>query len=729
MSINFMGYTNENPKIIDFIYRRYNVEKSLVNNNTVINFSLLDEHLKDQIGNKVNMIKHMKKDNIAIADFLYTAYYVAHARLAKLLHSVPGNELSVNTGKGYDLGKLVTKMLSEQSEESSERYAGYFNGLATKTVDPLTIEILEKRALEMLDTAEFSDINTFDDRKEILQVAYSTLYQLLKNNDGRIENPQEYMDVMTKTFFNPDKDKDLSDKEKEIYTQIKKAELEAIYDFLPKILLAPINGVIDKSTIESRYKEFKSSNMQRSIDDVKYLRNLETVYQSVLMSVLEKGGNVSKVEAESIIDSYKENIPKVKNQVIISTLLGENRTFNVQELNEKLKSILENDESEGIREIEDRMQLETLYGVLINTIRLNGGSASTDVLKNAMSQAQADLEVFKEYARRENRSPFKIYPVMSDKTPDEIYEIKLKELEKELISAIESGDVQGAQVILANANIYKELLEPAKNVDRRREEELITYDVDATKGRSIDSLSIGLCDIQLIRLGEPEEVITMENNVGDTIQVTRVGRFGYAAMRKHDGEPFFTDSMTTQEYLVTKTYNSRAKDGEAPEVKTYRVFSKTLIPNEMTKRDEVYSIYANQIFSDLSLEAAEKYNGGLIATVSPDVIGKDGTKKAQISFDPNTLDACLELERKMRECDQAEKSSVIERRKVKSVNNRLALVGNSNVELPKGYATRVFLHDTSGDKREDVLFAFEWSNAQKNKTIVDIVRNADIRSI
>ena len=733
MSINLMGFGQpaDMSNIIDRIYGRFNIEKSLVNVHRVTNIEILGQVLDEQIRGKVEMIKNAKKGNKALTDYLYTGYYVGHARIAKLLYDTPNREIQADTGS--DLGRLVISMLEEQEDVPSTRFVGYFNALATKTNDTLTQEILDKRAIDMIETSDFSSSTEFEKRREILQVAYSVLSNIIEKNNGQVENPQELMNVMVKTFFVQDPEAELTDREKEVFSQIRDSKNEATYDFLPKILLAPDDGKINRDTLESRYRNFLELDFMNNNGDTRYRRDVETIYQSLLMSLLERGGEISRAEADTLMNIDKEMTAKVRNQVVVSMLLDEDRTFTAQELEEKFATILGDDTEENKDNIEDTMELKLIYGVLLDSIRRNGGTATTGTLKYAMATSQADLEAFKEYARKENRSPFKVYPIRSEKTPEEMYEEKLSELEKKLNEAIAVGDIQEAHVILATANVYKELIEAANNVDRRREEELVTYEVDATRGKSDGAFEIGLCDVELLRLGVPEEVITMENNVGDTINVTRVGRFGFAAMRKEDGSPLYTDNMSTQEYLITKTYNSRTKEGEKPESKTFRVFSRTLIPADIKQSDEIYSIYANQIFSDLSLEAAEKYNGGLIAAVFPDIIKPDGTNVTEIAFDSNTLSACLELEKRIKEYDRAEATTNIGRRRVKGINNRLVLVGNSNIGLSKGYATRIFLHEAAPEegeeKKEDVLFAFEWSDEPKKKTLLDIVRNADLRSI
>jgi len=728
MSINIMelGKENKLPGFFDKIYKRYNIEKSLVNLHSAINLDILQENLNRQIISKLELVRS-SKDNIALMDYLYTSYYVAHARIAKLLNSIPEKEITCDSAS--ELGKRVVGMLEEQEDMPSDRFFAYFNALATKKNEPLTASKLDKRVIEMIETSEFADEDSFEDRKVILQVAYSVLDKLIAHSGDSIENPQKYMSVLSKTFYSNGEVEGLSDEEKEIFEQINSAKKEAVEGFLLNILLSPEDGEISRETVEKRYKRFIDLDILNSNSDIEYRRNVETIYQAVQASIVERDGKISRLRCDEIRSSYKEKIPSIRNQVIVSLLLGENRTFSVEELDERLKSVLDN---MGESSTEDRMDLKNIYGLLVSTIQSKEGIATTEDLKNAMSKSVSSMEIHREGIRKMHRSPFKIYPMNSTKTPEEIYEEKLIELENDLDDAISEGNIQKAQMIMATAQVFKELIEPAKNLDRIREEELVSYEVDATRGHERDSLRIGVCDVELIRLGEPENVITMENSVGDTISVVRVGRFGYAAMRKPDGTPLFNDNMSTQEYLVTKKYNSRARDGKEPETRTFRVFSKTLIPEEMVKSEEIYSIYANQIFSDLSLEAAAENNGGLIASVSPRVMRKDGTIGPEIAFDINTLDACLTLEEKVREYEDAEKENASGRKKIKSIGH-LALVGNSNLEVSDGFATRILLHDTvapqeSEEDKRDVIFAFEWSDVQKKKTIFDIVRDSELRN-
>lgn len=219
----------------------------------------------------------------------------------------------------------------------------------------------------------------------------------------------------------------------------------------------------------------------------------------------------------------------------------------------------------------------------------------------------------------------------------------------------------------------------------------------------------------------------LKNSMGDKINVTEVGKLGYSAVEKYNGkDPIFSDTLTNLLYLITKTYHSTENQNEPQKEKQFLVFSKYLIPIDIEEDPVLYSLYADQIFSDISLETAIEKNGRLIGTPIIYKNKETGDSEYNIVFDRNALAACIELDSAIKEFKDISKSDNNEKTSEPKVVKRIkgrTLIGNSNVPLSKGYATAVIVHANGRPHEEDVMIAFEWSNKERTKTIFNLIKS------
>lgn len=696
------------------ILEKINYVKILVpKSSTTFNFETLYEGF--------NKFRSRLKPSDKYRDDIMVEVYKKYASLNKLLHERNG---MIERNRRLMLAEEVTNMINA-SKEDSNRYLPYFSMLATIEDEPLTIETLQKRFERIKKTHEFTD--DIDDkeilkREQALLVAYFVLSKIIEENGGIYNNPDRLMEMEAIIINSPEKNITWETKEDtDIYEEINQAKTKSAKKFLPVILLKPINGKISKETIEKNYNVFLDLNPFGKNIDHNTKAEFETIYQSIQNKVSEYANPINN--KKDIINTYGENTQNVDLKVAISMMLRDNPVISSSVVLITLKDLLDNkgEKEEDISNIIKSLDIEFCYIVLDDFIKNNNGKCTSEEAREILKNSIEKIEEYKQAYKRENKNPLNIFPINSGQTVDERYYSLLYDIRNNMKT--NSKTIEDIYRQKGLIELCKEYYNIVKNPEKRRELENIKFDVD----QSDNYYDIGISDIQCIRNSEKRDIITLENSVGDKINITEVGKLGYSAMERNDGEgAIFTDATTTSLYLVTKQYHNTECEGKFKKEKQFLVFSEYLVPTEIKEDPILYSLYADQIFSDISLETAIEKNGRLIATPTICKCKETGENIYNINFNKNTLSACIELVRAMNEFDDItdlkDKNSESESKVLKRIKGG-TLIGDSNVPLSKGYASTVMIHENGKPHEDDVMLGFEWSNKERVKTIFNLIKS------
>ncbi len=696
------------------IFKKINYVKVLVPKSlTFYNFETLYEEF-NKFRNSINK-KDKNRDDVMIE------VYKTYSALNKLLHDRNGE---IKQKKKLMLGEEITNMI-KSSKDLSNSYLPYFSMLSTIDDEPITLEILQKRYERIKKTHEFSeDINDEEalKREQCLLVAYFILSKILEENDGEYTEPDRLMEMQATILHSHDKNIIWESKEdSSTYKEINDAKIESVKKFLPAILLKSIDGKTSKETIEKNYKTFLSLNIFGKNIEHNTKIEFETIYQSIKNKISEYITPISDDDKKNIINSYEKNIPNVDLEVAISMMLKDNSILSSNIVLITLKDFINQKNDEDISSIEKLLNAEFNFIVLDKLIKENGGKCTSKEANDMLEKSIKKIEEYKQIHRKENKNPIDMFPKDFEQTLDERYYSLLYDIRNNMKTKPKTIEDVYSQMGLAE--LCKEYYNVVNKPEKRKELENIKFDVD----QSDNYCDIGICNIQCIRNSEKKDVLMLENSIGDKINVTEVGKLGYSAVEKYNGkDPIFSDTLTNLLYLVTKTYHSTENQNEIQKEKQFLVFSKYLIPMDIEEDSVLYSLYADQIFSDISLETAVEKNGRLIGTPIIYKNKETGDNEYNIVFDRNALAACIELDKAIKEFKDISKSdnngNTSEPKVVKRIKGR-TLIGDSNVPLSKGYATAVMVHENARPHEEDVMIAFEWSNKERTKTIFNLIKS------
>lgn len=699
------------------ILKKMNLVKSLIPNlSTSFDFQSLNSEF-----NKFASLVHSTnkfKDDIIIE------IYKTYALLSKLLHE---NNGEIQQQERFMLGEEISNMIKSM-EKDNNRFLPYFYMLATYDKEPLTIEKLKDRYNIIKNTEEYS--NNIDNREAIekeqsLLVAYFVLTNIVNENEGAYKNPDRLMQMETATFYCPDKHITWElEEDAETYKEINEAKLKSSRNYLPVILLREIGGKISKETVEENYNIFLNLNPLGKNIDYNLRVEFETIYQAIQDTVSKYDRVINGDDKKDIIQNYEKNIPNVNLKVAISMMLKDNKNLSSSMVLITLNDLIndrkkDENEKDSIKDIIMSLDIEFIYIVLDDFIKKNGGKCTSEQAKQVLQEAKRKVEEYKEFHKRENITPLEVFPINSEEDIEERYYDLLYNFRDSMKTNVKTIDDVYSQKGLIEA--CKEYYNIVKDPEKRRELEAVKFKVDQSDNYS----DIGVSDIKCIRNRERKGVIEFQNIVGDKIKVTEIGKLSYSAFGNT-----VNDSQTNVLYLITKTYNNTGDRSNLEKEKQFLVFSKYLNVNEIKNNPILYSLYSEQIFSDISLETAIEKNGRLIGY--PLKYKDEVTQRElyQIVFDINALGACIDFEKVSKEIDDILEQTSVDKKWNPKLARRIkggALIGASNIPLSKGYASVVMLHGNGTDSKDDALFGIEWSKDEKNNTIFDAIKNSSNR--
>lgn len=706
---------------MDPIYARMNFVKQLIiKNHPELTIDIAKGRLDHFLSGFVIRPGEKRRD----AEEITFAVCRAYAKVAKMLHE---NNGTIREKKRFEFSKEIVE-LDREIPDDPNNFLAYFTYLIKMDRTPLTAEELKRRFAKTYELPEFEDVGTPEERRRkesALLAAYSVLSAIIEKNaakhkddssyTGEYEDPDKLIVVEGKTYYESEGGlQALSADEKATFEEISAAKKVALKNFLPTLLLKA-KGEITPETIRDRYEEILEMLPYGDNTDFRTLVDMERIYQAVQLTLAENGGRISTESRAKILTTYERNIPKVRSQAAISMIFNGKTVLYQETIEEYLEELARRED--GVSEIDDiegLIDIEIAYCILTREINRGGGMCNNQQAREVYRAALDRIEQYKEPHRREMKSPFKVFPRESIPNIDSVYLKYLKDAQLQIEEASSQGDIEGVLSIAALAKVQREAYDIVSDPDKRRELEEVSFEVDQS-GRALGN---SICEIQYVKELNPTDIMTLENSVGDEIIVTRTGKLGFGAMRQPSGKVTYGDPYTTNEYLITKVYHSRAKAGEPVEQRDFTVFSKTILASEIEEDPILYSVYANQIFSDLSLEAACEKNWGTLASGS--MIRRDGKMVPEIYFDSYTLDACRTLKRVLEEYEAACEDDLLIPKTVKRTNSH-AVLGNANVRLKDGYGTKAILHVLGGKSENDTLHAFEWSDIRKRETILDAI--------
>lgn len=696
--------------MISEIYNKLNYRKQLINKTRrYFNFDILEEEYK-----KYDTLFTSKEMEQKDKDTILFNTNQAYSELNRLLHTYDGEivvekALNIRT----DIDEMYLKMDPDQN-----KYLTYFSTLITMGKGPITMQELESRYNRMCQLPEFSSYTTIEEKnlkERELRAATYVIAELIKENGGSYRHPEELRDIELKTYYAKRASIDeLSDEDVKILKKINQAKVMALKRFIPDILLKPDKGVITTDTVNKQYNEILSSDLFGPNTEIEVKMELEKIYQAIQLTLSENEGVIAYDDINKILRTYENNIPKVEHQAKIKTILSTKERITEESLAEMFEIALDENEDDEIRKLENVIDFEIAYCAIVKEIKRRNGSCTSQEATEAYNRALENVEKYRSIYRKKTKSPFLVFPKKEKGKEDEIYTDLLRTTKQKIEEISSVTRMEEIAELVGRVKAYGELYDIVKDPTKRRELEEVKFDVDA----SMYADGYGVCDLQYIRSTNPTDIATLENSVGDEIRIVETGRLGFSAMRQPNGQPNYTDSITTKEYEVVKVYHSTCEKDEKPQVRRFRVFSTYIDKNVLEKDPVIAGVYANQIFSDMSLEAAEEKNGGAIATAQYE--NSSVGKKPKIYFDSEMVSACIKMKSVLKEYSDYEEKIGMRRVPAKRMKNG-ALVGNSSVKLSNGYATMIMSHINADNPKNDELFAFEWSDIQKKRTIFDTI--------
>lgn len=697
------------------------VKQLVLKNHSVFNFDIAKSRLDEFLGQII------KRDGTAEIVF-YTCQ--AYAKLSKLLHTTEEGLIKAEDGREIYLGEKV-RSLANQIEDDENRYLAYFAALIKMGEGPITEDVLSDRYAKLkklpdLKPDEKEEALNPEERakrederikkRKALKAAYSVLSVLVERNDGILENPGVWLDVEAKAYYDRGGQlRFLSDTDMQMFSQLNDAKKEAVKKFVPSILLRSKND-ITAETIRDNYEELLAMLPYGDNTDFMSLAEIEKLYYAIHYAVAENGGKIPKSQKESILNSYEKHMPKANIQAAVAMLFHQTTMLTQESLNEKMKMLARKED--GVSEIEDKemlVALEVAYCIILKAINDCGGMCEPDVARAKYMKTLSDIENKKAYHRKETKSPFKMYPISQEDKFDDLYLNYLQQALDTIAKAAKDGNIDDVLSQAALVQVQREMYDIVNDPTKRRELLEVNFDVVAPNQEEI----FPICELHHIRESNPKEILNIENSVGDEIIVTRIGKLGFGAMRKADGTPMYGEPFSTFEYEVRKIYHSTAVAGKEPEQRTFRVFSGTIFPEDIMNDPRLYAVYANQIFSDLSLDTAIEKNSRVIASAHMEEHGNQ--KVPSIGFSNYGLNACRKLESVYADYERATRDRCIQPRLAKRMKDNNALIGNSSVKLRDGYGTRIMIHKNGEREGTDRLCAFEWSDILKTNTILDTI--------
>ena len=690
------------------LYDRVNYKKQLVDKSkNYLDFDVLEDQYK-------RFSKGFFKGSIADNDKIILYVSKAYSDLTRLLQEHSGR---IEMPRNIVLGETVSNMADEM-EKDPNNYLVYISTLLSMGDGVLTINELKERVARLYALSEFSEEPSSEVRKDKISALYAAsgvLTELIEENNGVIKNPDEIRKVESKTFYaKSDSLDELTSEDRELYDKINKAKIRAISNFLPLILIRPEKGIITADSIQNEYNRIMKLGIFGPNMDFESKIEFEKIYAATQYTLLEKGGAIEYNNRGSILMNFSKNISKVEDQAKISAILSSRDSFSEDSLAEAFEKVLDIDESDKIKAVETTIDFQIAYCAVINEIKSRGGDCSSREAKAAYKRALDSIEKYRLEYRKQTRSPFLIFPKDEKGKEDNIYLNLLLDTATNIEENATTNNLDWLCELVGRQKAIKELYDVVKNPIKRRELDDVKYDVNVSE--AINGLEV--CDIQYIRNASPEAMITLSNSAGDEIEVSETGKLGYATLRQNTGQPTFSDSMTVKEYEIKKTYLSEQEKGHDPVVKKFKVFSPMIDVDAISSDDRLKTIFADQIFSDMSLEAALETNGGAIASAE---YTKNGQKtKPQIYFDENMVGACRMMTQMLEEYSEAEEKKGVKRYLAKKLRNG-ALVGNSNIQLSRGFASKIMGHVNGDTSDKDTLVAFEWSDIEKKRTIFDLI--------
>lgn len=695
------------------LYDRLNYKKQLVDKSkNYFDFNVLEEQFK-------KFVKGFFWGSAPEKDKIILYSSKAYSELNRLLHEHDGK---IVMPRNIVLGETISK-LADEMEKDSNNYFAYFNALLSMGNGSLTIAELRDRFARFISLPEFSEEQSPEIKREkicALYAASGTLTEIIEENNGVVKNVDKLRDIEAKTYYAKKGTlENLSDEEKDLYERLNNAKTRGIKNFLPAFLLKPQNGVISVKTVQEEYNRVLRLGIFGPNMDFKSKIELEKIYTAIQYTLLEKEGAINYKSRDVFLKEYLNNIPKVEDQAKISAILSSADSFSEESLKELFGESIEYDESDKIRAKETSVDFEIAYCAIINEIKRRGGNCSSKEAKAAYKRALNTIEKYRvEYSKR-TKSPFLVFPKHEPGKEDEIYLSLLSEVTRNMEENATTDNIEWLCESVGRVKAIRELYDIIKNPTKRRELDEVKFDVNVSEAVT----GAEVCELQYIKNAEPRFIMTIENSVGDEIEVTELGKLGYATLRQPNGKPTYADNMTTKEYEIKKTYFSEQEKDTDPIVRKFRVFSTTIDSDSISSDKALRDIYANQIFSDLSLESAISNNGRAIAVA--DYTNTSKGKVLQVSFDENMVGACRSMERMFDEYSEAENKRGVKRHLVKRIQNG-SLVGNSSIPLSKGYASKIMGHVNGERPEKDVLFAFEWSDIEKKRTIFDLLARSRI---
>ena len=699
------------------IFKRMNLVKSLVPKlSTSFDFESLNAGF-DKFRSSVCLTDKFKDDIIM-------EVYKVYASLSKLLHE---NNGEIQQKESLMIGEEISNMV-KCMEEDNNKYLPYFYMLSTFDEEPLTIEKLKDRYNRIKNTDEYANnANSKQsiEKEQSLLVAYFVLTNIVNENGGDYKNPDRLMQMETATFYCPDKHITWElEEDAKTYKEINEAKLKSARNYLPVILLREIDGKISKETVEENYNIFLKLNPLGKNMDHNLKVEFETIYQAIRDTVSEYDRDINGDDKKEIIQNYVNNIPNVDLKVAISMMLKDNKTLSSSmvliTLNDLINDKKKNgNEKDSIKDIIMSLDVQFIYIVLDDFIKKNGGKCTSEQAKHVLEEAKRKVEEYKEFHKRENITPLEVFPITSEEDIEERYYDLLYNFRDSMKTNVKTIDDVYSQRGLIEA--CREYYNIVKNPEKRRELETVKFKVDQSDSYS----DIGVSDIKCIRNRERKDITEFQNTMGDKIKVTEIGKLSYSAF-----ENTINDSQTNLLYLITKIYNNTGDRSDLEKEKKFLIFSKYLNVNEIKNNPTLYSLYADQIFSDISLETAIEKNGKLIGY--PIKCKDEITQREfyQIVFDINALAACIDLDKVSKEFDDILEETSEDKKWNPKLARRIkggALIGASNIPLSKGYATVVMLHGNGTDSKDDALFGIEWSEDAKNNTIFNRIKNSSNR--
>ena len=695
------------------LYDRVNYKKQLVDKSkNYFDFDILDEQYR-------KFIDGFFRGTISEKDKVILYASKAYSDLNRLLHL---NDGKITMPRNIVLGESVSNMADEM-EKDPNLYLAYFNSLLSMGNGVLTVSELKERVARFFTLPEFSEEQSPEIKRQkvcALYAASGTLTEIIEENNGVLKNTDRLRDIESKTFYAKKASlEELSDEDRNLYERLNQAKINGIKNFLPVILLKPQNGVISIDSVQEEYNRLLGLEVFGPNMDFKTKVEFEKIYAAIQYTLLERDGAIDYNSRDLIFRDYFKNISKVEGEATISAILSSRDSFSEESLAELFGESMKKDETDEIKAKETSVDFEIAYCAIVNEIKRRGGSCSSKEAKEAYKRALDTIERYRVDYRKRTRSPFLVFPKHEPGKEDEIYLSLLNETTTNMEENASTNNIEWLCESVGRIKAIRELYDIIKNPIKRRELDDVKYEVNARE--SITGAEV--CELQYLKNAENSSIVTIENSAGDEIEVIELGKLGYATLRQPNGKPTFTDSMTIKEYEIKKTYLSEQEKDAAPLARTFRVFSPRIDGSLILKDKTIQKIYADQIFSDMSLEAALEFNGGAIATV--EYSRTDKGLVPQISFDENMVGACRKMNRMLDEYAEAEDKKGVKRFFAKKIQNG-SLVGNSNIPLSNGYASKIMGHTNGSISENDVLFAFEWSDIEKKRTIFDLIARSRV---